>query len=238
MSPDLRHQDHAPDLLHLGVVGRRDAIQVRRDLGPQVADADEALQDVLGHHVRVTRLTDVLAVHVQVVRPQVQGRRADGPDAPLGARRERLLLVWRAGGHDHLLAVDVERLRGDGRDLRHLLALLLQVRDLLPLDRWGRDLHPEDDIAGLALGQGGHVDVVLLAIVGQNKVLQLHLHVDPLVVGQARPHVVRLCHSRLVRLQDDLGALRIHVQGPQNQDHSAERRVGGNRLEPVVVQVE
>mmetsp|Transcript_98960 Transcript_98960/g.262867 ORF Transcript_98960/g.262867 Transcript_98960/m.262867 type:complete len:658 (-) Transcript_98960:4864-6837(-) len=236
--PNLRNHDHAPDLLHLRVIRRRDAIEIGGNLRPQVADADERLQDVLWHDIRVASLADVLAVDVQVVRPQVQGRCADRPDTPLCARRKRLLLVRRAGGHNHLFAVDVQRLGGDGCDLRHLLALLLKVRDLLPLDRWRCDLHAQNDVADLALRQRCHVDVVLLAVVRQDQVLQLHLHVDPLVVCEAWPDVVRLRHGRLVRLQDHLGAVRIHMQCAQDQDHAAERGVGRNRLQPVVVEVE
>mmetsp|Transcript_107680 Transcript_107680/g.314837 ORF Transcript_107680/g.314837 Transcript_107680/m.314837 type:complete len:229 (+) Transcript_107680:412-1098(+) len=127
MRTNLRHHDHAPDFLHLRVIWRGDAVEVGGNLRPQVADADECLQDILRHDIRVAGLSDVLAVDVEVVCPQVQGRCADGPDTPLGPRGESRLLVRRAGGHDHLLAVHVQRLRGDGRDLRHLLALLLQI---------------------------------------------------------------------------------------------------------------
>mmetsp|Transcript_889 Transcript_889/g.2134 ORF Transcript_889/g.2134 Transcript_889/m.2134 type:complete len:262 (-) Transcript_889:6456-7241(-) len=81
----LRHHDHASNLLHLGVVWRRNAVEVCRYLRPQVTDADEGLQDVLGHHVRVACLADVLAIDVEVVCPDVQGRGADGPDSPLCA---------------------------------------------------------------------------------------------------------------------------------------------------------
>mmetsp|Transcript_100977 Transcript_100977/g.289830 ORF Transcript_100977/g.289830 Transcript_100977/m.289830 type:complete len:466 (-) Transcript_100977:385-1782(-) len=234
----LRHHHHATDLLHLRIVRRRDTIQVRGDLRAQVGDADKGLQDVFRHDVRVARLADVLAVDIEVVRAQVQRRGADRAHAPLRARGEGLLLVGRAGRHDHLLAVDIGRLGRNGRDLGHLLALLLEVRDLLPLDRGGRDLHAQDDVADLALGQRGHVHVVFLAVVRQDQVLELHLDVDPLVVGQARPHVVRLGDGGLVRLEDDLGAVRIHMQGTQDQDHAAEGGVRGDGLEPVIVQVE
>mmetsp|Transcript_100146 Transcript_100146/g.251031 ORF Transcript_100146/g.251031 Transcript_100146/m.251031 type:complete len:442 (+) Transcript_100146:99-1424(+) len=235
---DLRHHHHASDLLHLRVVRWRDAIQVGGDLGAQIRDANKALQDVFGHDVRVASLSDVLAVDVQVIRPEMQRRGADRTHTPLGARGEGLLLVGGAGGDDHLLTVDVRRLRCDRGDLRHLLALLLQVGDLLPLDGRGSNLHAQDDVADLALCQRGNVHVVLLAIVGEDQVLELHLHMDPLIVREAGPHVMRLRHRRLVGLQDDLGAVWVHVQRTQDEDHAAERCVGGNRLEPVVVQVE
>ena len=57
-------------------------------------------------------------------------------------------------------------------DLRHLLPLLLDVGDLLALDRGRCDLHAQDDVADLALGQRGNVHVVLLAVVGENQILE------------------------------------------------------------------
>lgn len=101
---------------------------------------------------------------------------------------------------------------------------------------------------------------VRATVVRQDQILQLHLHVDPLIVGQAGPHVVGLRHLMfpvtgefrsirkgvapwcwsphatscdphatscdhsgrgLVRLQDHLGPVRIHVQRAEDQDHSA-----------------
>ena len=49
----LRHHDHAAHLLDLRVVGRRDAVEVARDLRAQVGDGDELLEQVLGQDVRV-----------------------------------------------------------------------------------------------------------------------------------------------------------------------------------------
>mmetsp|Transcript_8139 Transcript_8139/g.19407 ORF Transcript_8139/g.19407 Transcript_8139/m.19407 type:complete len:378 (-) Transcript_8139:6017-7150(-) len=222
---NLRHHDHAPNLLHLGVVRRRNAIEVGGDLRAQVTDANEGLQDVLRHDIRVASLPNVFTVDIQVVRPQVQRRRADGTNAPLRARGEGLLLVGGACCHDHLLTVHVGGLGGNGCDLRHLLALLLKIGDLLSLDGWRCDLHSEDDVANLTLGKRSNVDIVLLSVVCQDQVLELHLNVDPLVVGETRPHVVWLGDCRLVGLQDDLCAIRIHVQRPQDQDHSTEGSV-------------
>ncbi len=60
----------------------------------------------------------------------------------------------------------------------------------------------------------------------------------PLLVDESGPDVVRLCDGRLVWTQNALRAVVVHVQRAKNQDHSRERGVGGDRLEPVVVQVE
>lgn len=44
--------------------------------------------------------------------------------------------------------------------------------------------------------------------------------------------------GRLLRLQNDLGLVRIDVESTEDQDQARERRVRGDGLEPVVVQVE
>ena len=71
--------------------------------------------------------------------------------------------------------------------------------------------------------------LVFLAVVSQDKVLELHLHLDPPLVGQSGPDVVRLCDRGLVRLQDHLRAVVVYVQGAQDQDEAGEGlgRYGG-----------
>ena len=64
--------------------------------------------------------------------------------------------------------------------------------------------------------------LVLLAVVSQDEVLQLYLNLDPLLVGEGGPDVVRLCHCRLVGLQDDLGAVVVDMQGSQDQNETRE----------------
>lgn len=63
---------------HLSIVRRRNAVHETGDLGAQVGDGDELLEHVLGQHVRVPRVPSRLAVHVDVVHPQVQVGGADG----------------------------------------------------------------------------------------------------------------------------------------------------------------
>ena len=82
------------------------------------------------------------------------------------------------------------------------------------------------------------LSLVLLAVVGENQILQLDLDLDPLLVGQRRPDMVRLGDGRLVGLEHHLGAVVVDVHRAQDQDQSAERRVRRDRLQPVVVQVE
>mmetsp|Transcript_25456 Transcript_25456/g.58664 ORF Transcript_25456/g.58664 Transcript_25456/m.58664 type:complete len:229 (+) Transcript_25456:148-834(+) len=69
---DLGHHHHAPDFLHLRVIRWGDTIQVCSDFCPQIADTNEALQNVLWHDVRVASLPDVFTIHVEVIRSQVQ----------------------------------------------------------------------------------------------------------------------------------------------------------------------
>lgn len=64
--------------------------------------------------------------------------------------------------------------------------------------------------------------LVFLAIVSQDKVLELHLHLDPLLVRQSGPDVVWLCDRGLVWLQDHLRAVVVHMQGTQDQDEAGE----------------
>mmetsp|Transcript_21771 Transcript_21771/g.52020 ORF Transcript_21771/g.52020 Transcript_21771/m.52020 type:complete len:264 (-) Transcript_21771:6449-7240(-) len=79
----LRRHDHAPDLLHLWVVRRAHAVEVARYLGSEVRDADELLQDVLGHDVGVPSLTDVVADNVDVVHAEVKVGGADSAHPPV-----------------------------------------------------------------------------------------------------------------------------------------------------------
>ncbi len=65
--------------------------------------------------------------------------------------------------------------------------------------------------------------LVLLAVVGEDEVLELHLDLHPLLVRQRRPDVVHLGDRRLVRLQDDLRAVVVHVQRAQDQDQPRKR---------------
>ena len=68
--------------------------------------------------------------------------------------------------------------------------------------------------------------LVLLAIVRQDQVLKLHLHLDPLLVSQRGPDVVWLCDSGFVWLQDHLRPIVVHVQSTQNQDETRESLEG------------
>ena len=63
-------------------------------------------------------------------------------------------------------------------------------------------------------------------------------HLDPLLIGEAGPHMVGLSDDGLVRLQDHACLVHIHVEGSQDEDQPGEGGVGGNGLQPVVVDVE
>lgn len=80
--------------------------------------------------------------------------------------------------------------------------------------------------------------LVLLPVVSKDQILQLDLDLDPLLVGQCRPDMMRFGDGRLVGLEHHLGAVVVDVHGPQYQNESTERRVRRDRFQPVVVQVE
>lgn len=50
--------------------------------------------------------------------------------------------------------------------------------------------------------------------------------------------MVRLCDDGLVRLQDHACLVHIDMQGSQDEDEAGEGSVGGNGLQPVVINVE
>lgn len=64
--------------------------------------------------------------------------------------------------------------------------------------------------------------LVLFAIICQNEILELHFHLDPLLVGERWPDVMRLRDGGLVRFQDHFGAVIVDVEGSQDQDKSRE----------------
>mmetsp|Transcript_67280 Transcript_67280/g.140139 ORF Transcript_67280/g.140139 Transcript_67280/m.140139 type:complete len:747 (+) Transcript_67280:1153-3393(+) len=168
----------------------------------------------------------------------MQVRCRDRTHAPVRARAKHLLLVRRGRRDNDLIAVHVGGARRGGGELRRLLALRLDLSDLLALHGGGGDLGAEDDVADLRLRQRRHVHVVLLAVVGEDEVLERDLDAAPLVVRERRPHVVGLCHRRLVGLQNHLGAVVVHVQGAEDEDEAGEGGVRGDGAQPVVVQVE
>ena len=115
--------------------------------------------------------------------------------------------------------------RSDGLRLQlgGLSVLLFNALDLLLLYlNWG-NVHSQDNVFDLRLGEAGHVDVVLLGVVSQNQVLQLNLHLDPLLISQSWPDVVRLRHYRLFRHKYHLCPLGVDIECPENQDQPGER---------------
>lgn len=64
--------------------------------------------------------------------------------------------------------------------------------------------------------------LVLFTIVGQNKIFELHLHLDPLLISQSGPDVVRLSDGGFVRFQDHLCTVIVYMEGSQDQDQTGE----------------
>ena len=157
MRAPLRWHDNAPNLLDLTIVRRRDAVEVATNLRAQIGDGDELLEDILGQNVGVAVLLNIIRAHVDVVGAKVEIGRGDGTHSPLRLTTEMLLLVVGGGGGDDLLAVLIHCLRGGGGELGLVLRRLLDLRDLLALLRGRGDLHAQDDVADLRLGQRGHI---------------------------------------------------------------------------------
>lgn len=65
--------------------------------------------------------------------------------------------------------------------------------------------------------------LVFLAVVCEDQVLEPHFHLHPLLVRQRRPDVMSLCYRRLVRLQDHLRPVVVHMERTQDQDQSRKR---------------
>lgn len=161
-------------------------------MSPQIGDADELLENVLGQDVGVTCLLDVIRGHIDVVGSEMQVGSRYGPDqekkgelkpsntkkihhtpigttlanivtnkslsfhipdSPFRLRGEGLCLVVGGGGGDDLVSVFVDGAGLCGCELRLLLRLFLDLGDLLSLLRRGGDLHAQDDVADLGLGQ-------------------------------------------------------------------------------------
>jgi hypothetical protein len=232
--------DDGFDLLDLGVVSGRGSVEVGSDLGSEIGVDDEGLEDVLRDDKgeRASVVLDVVIGDKDMLHSEREVGRRDGSDSPVGLGREHLLLVvGRRDGLD-LVSVDVGRLGLDRGDLRLGLGRLLDLGHLLSLDGGSGDLHSEDDVSDLARGEGGDVDRVSLAEVGENEILERNLDLHPVLVAKRRPNVVGLGDGRLVRSENDLGLLVVDVEGSEDKDESREGGVRRDRLEPVVVERE
>ena len=151
-----------------------------------------------------------------MIRPEVQTGGRDGSHSPVSLGHELFAFVARKHLDDHLLSVYVGALDCLCLQLSSFLVLLLNSLDFLLLDVDGSDLHSEYDVLYFALSETGHVNIVLLGVVGKNEVLEFYLDLDPLLVTQVRPNVVRQSDCRLVWLQHDLRTLCIQMQSTQD----------------------
>lgn len=64
--------------------------------------------------------------------------------------------------------------------------------------------------------------LVLFAIICQDKIFKLHFHFDPFLIRERGPDVMWLCDGRLVRFQDHLGTVIVHMEGSEDQDEPGE----------------
>jgi hypothetical protein len=68
--------------------------------------------------------------------------------------------------------------------------------------------------------------------------LECDFHLDPLLIIECGPHVVRLGDGALAGFENDTCTLMIDMQRTEDKDETREGGVGGNALEPIIVQVE
>ena len=108
--------------------------------------------------------------------------------------------------------------------LRRIFGLFLDFGDLLSLSTRRADFHVPHHITNVTLSERSDVDVVLLAEIGQDQIVERKFHFDPFVVRQRRPDVMNFRDRRFVRFE--------------NQNQTREGGGRRDRLEPIVVQIE
>ena len=68
------------------------------------------------------------------------------------------------------------------------------------------------------MSETSYVHVVLLSVISEDQILEGHLNLDPLLVIEGRPDVMGLCDCSLVRLEQDLCSVVVHVQCSKYQN--------------------
>jgi len=81
------------------------------------------------------------------------------------------------------------------------------------------------DTANIVQTQLQKIILVLLPVVSKDQILQLDFNLDPLLVGQRWPDVMRFGDGRLVGFEHHLGAVVVDVHRAQYQNQSTERGV-------------
>ena len=179
----LGHHDDGLDFLDDVVVRRGGAVKVAGHLDTEIRDGDEALEDVLGHDVGVVAFfDDVIGGDVDVVGAGSEIGCGDGAGPPFGLRCKGLLLELGGCRDDDVFAVDILGFGCHGRQLLLLLLLLLDFGGLLALHAGRADLHTKNDVTDFTTCERRCIDIVLLPIVVEDQVTQLHLNLDPVLV--------------------------------------------------------
>ena len=167
---------------------------------------------------------------------QVSGR--DSSLTPVSLRRELLSFELTEGLDHHLHAFLVSSEDVLGSELVALLVLLVDAVELLLLDVYGSYLHAKNNVFNFTLSECCHVHVILLSVVSQDQIAQLHLYTYPLLIVQVGPDVSSFSHNCRVGSQHCSRSLLIDVERPKNKHKSREASKGLRRLLPVVVEVE
>jgi len=119
-----------------------------------------------------------------MIRSEVEVGSRNSSDSPFGFGAECLRLIIRRGARDDFITMLVNGSRCCRCQLRLFLGLLLDFDNLLSLCRWGAYLHNENNVSNFRLCQRSHIDVVLLAVISENKILELHFNLDPFFIRQ------------------------------------------------------
>lgn len=62
--------------------------------------------------------------------------------------------------------------------------------------------------------------LVLFTVVCQDEIFELYFDLDPFLIGECGPDVMGLSDCRLVRFQDHLCTIIVHMKGSKDQDKS------------------
>lgn len=72
------------------------------------------------------------------------------------------------------------------------------------------------------MSETGHINIILLGIIVDDQILHLNFSLDPFLISQAGPDMVRLGDNSFVRFHDTLSLLYIHVQCSHDEHESRE----------------
>lgn len=167
----------------------------------------------------------------------MKSRSRDSSHSPVGLGHELFFFVLTCYLGDYLLSMDVGRFYSLSLKLGCFFILLLNSFDFLLLNVNRCNFHSKNDILNLRLCQTCNIDIILLGIVCQNKIFQLDLNFDPLLICESWPDMMRLCNDGSLRHKNYLCSLRINVERSQDQNETTESCEALDSFKPIIVKV-